>query len=79
MKNRYTTPVFLNANGTITLTVSQAAALGLSEPAKWEEFWEEAKDSCIYEDFDVNIESTWPAGFSLADPDSWFILLFGED
>lgn len=74
-KRSYNSPVFLDGNGTISLTVSQLAALGVSDPAKWEQFWAESEEYCIYGDFDVNNPDTWPEGFDLADPASWDILL----
>ncbi len=77
-KPMYISPAFLAANGTISLTVSQLAELGLSDVAKWDDFWAEAQDSCLYADFDVNKPSTWPSGFSLSNEESWDILIFGE-
>ncbi len=74
-KPMYMSPVFLAANGTITLTTSQLAELGVSDVAEWDAYWADAADSCIYDDFDVNDSSTWPEGFSLSDPTSWDILI----
>ncbi|MBR3172064.1 MAG: hypothetical protein IKF22_12605 [Lachnospiraceae bacterium] len=74
-KRSYNSPVFLDGNGTISLTVSQLAALGVSDPAAWEEYWEEFSDMCLFEDFDVNNPDTWPEGFNLADSDTWDILI----
>ncbi len=77
MKKTYTIPNFFAANGTITLTVSQQAALGLGDAAEWDEFWADAEEFAneLFPDFNVNDTSTWPAGFSLSNPDSWYILL----
>ena len=75
MKKTYTIPNFFAANGTITLTVSQQAALGLGDAAEWDAFWADAEEFCVIDDFNVNDPDTWPAGFSLSDPDSWYILL----
>lgn len=77
MKKTYTIPNFFAANGTITLTVSQQAALGLGDAAEWDAFWADAKEYAeeFFPNFNVNDRSTWPDGFDLADPDSWFILL----
>ncbi len=47
MKRMYTTPVFFEGNGTITLTASQAAALGIGDIAAWNQFWEEAGEYCV--------------------------------
>ena len=74
-KRSYNSPVFLDGNGTISLTVSQLAALGLDDPAEWEAFWAESEEYCVFPDFDVNDESTWPEGFLLGNPGTWDILL----
>ena len=74
-KRSYNSPVFLDGNGTISLTVSQLAALGVSDPAEWVDYWEEFSDMCVFKDFDVNNPDTWPEGFNLADSDTWDILI----
>lgn len=81
MKMKYGSPNILEeATGTITLTVSQLAALGVGEAQtlEWEEFWTENQEfiSDTYPDFNVNDSSTWPDFFNLADPDTWWDLLF---
>ena len=76
---KYLSPFIILANGTISMTVSQLGQLGVGEEivTKWEEFWAEAEESVKdnFPDFDVNIDSTWPEGFSLSDQESWYILL----
>lgn len=81
LKNKYIKPMFLEANGTIHLTTSQLAALGVGDVAGWDEFWAEAEEYAIeiYPNFNVNDPTTWPSGFSLGDPETWDILLFPED
>lgn len=75
MKNAYITPAILLGNGTITLTASQAARLGLGNVAEWDAFWADAEDSCVFPNFRPGNPDTWPDGFKLGDPDSWYILL----
>jgi hypothetical protein len=77
LKNKYVKPMFLEANGTITMTVSQLAALGVGDVDSWEDFWEASSDiiSENFPDFNVNNRSTWPAGFDLADPTTWDVLI----
>ena len=77
MKMKYGSPNILEANGTIDLTVSQLAEIGLSDPAAWETWWEESGDIVqeIFPDFDINTPGTWPEGFDPSDPESWDILL----
>lgn len=79
MKRMYTSPVFFAGNGTITLTVSQAAAIGISDSVAWTEFAAEA-DGNFVDGFDINDPSTWEKfGFSIDDPDSWYnVIEFAE-
>lgn len=77
MKRIYTAPVILESNGTIHMTTSQLAALGLDGTAEWDQFWEDHSEEVedLYPGFNVNSQSTWPEGFTLGDPDSWYILI----
>ena len=70
-KQLYVSPMFL-ANGTIHMTASQLAELGLDD-SSWDEFWEDAGDIVneIYPDFNINNESTWPDFFDPADSETW--------
>lgn len=81
MKKIYTIPVLLEGNGKISLTVSQAAALGIVDAAKWEDWWDEFGDIIpdFFPGFDPEDSTTWEdaisAGFDPGDPDSWYILI----
>ena len=77
MKRTYTIPNFLAANGTISLTTSQAAEIGTGMIAKWDEFWADAEDFVNegHPNFDVNDSSTWYNGFDWNDPTTWNNLL----
>ncbi len=79
MKRMYTSPVFFAGNGTITLTVSQAAAIGISDPAAWEAFAAEAADAGAFVDgFNINDSSTWAQfGFNPNDEDTWWNVIEG--
>lgn len=80
MKMKYGSPNILEeATGEITLTVSQLAALGVSDVAGWEEWWADAQDFVVFEDFNVNDPNTWPEGFDLSDSNTWDILIGFND
>ena len=75
MKMLYVAPLFLAANGTITLTVSQLAELGVdpSVIGAWEDFAAGVDEDDWAEGFDVNDPSTWAEfGVDMNDPDTWF-------
>ncbi len=79
MKKVYTIPVLLEGNGSISLTVSQAAALGIGDPVAWTAWWEESGDFCVFDGFEFDNPSTWTeaieAGFDVNDPTTWDILI----
>ena len=71
----YVAPLFLAANGSITLTVSQLAALGVdpSVIGEWAAFAEGIDEEDWAEGFDVNDPTTWEEfGVDMNDPDTWF-------
>lgn len=73
MKKLYTSPMFLDGNGIITLTGSQLAALGCDQSVitDWDAFWSD-NGSEYPAGFDVNNPDTWSQyGFVLSDPDTW--------
>ena len=75
MKMFYVSPLFLAANGTITLTVSQLAELGCDQSviSAWESFAQGIDEGDWAEGFDVNDPSTWAEfGVDLNDSDTWF-------
>lgn len=77
-KLRYISPIVLNSNGIIDMTLSQNGNLSDGVVNDWNGFWAEAEDFVkeYYPDFDINDSTTWPDGFlGLEDPDSWFALL----
>ncbi|MCR4673171.1 MAG: hypothetical protein K5637_08105 [Lachnospiraceae bacterium] len=80
MKRAYETPFFLNAEGIITMTVSQAANMGLGNIAEWNEWYTEFEDLIekAFPEFNVLDRDTWPEGFEQSDPGTWEILL-GDD
>ena len=79
---KYLSPFIILANGTINMNVSQLGQLGVGEEvvSEWNVWWADAQEfaEANYPDFDVNNQGTWPAGFSLSDPESWDVLLYGE-
>jgi hypothetical protein len=79
MKFGYISPVFLDGNGSITLTASQLGKLGVDQDvvSDWETFWAENGEE-FPGDFDVNDAAGMLAkyGFKLADPDTWYNPLF---
>lgn len=74
-KKYYVAPLILDANGTINMTVSQLAAIGL-ETSVWNDFWDSLGDIVneCYPDFDINNDSTWPTGFDPNDSTTWDML-----
>lgn len=84
-KLRYLSPIVLNSNGVINMTLSQNGVLSEKDVAKWDDFWADAEEYVkeYYPDFDINNSSTWPAGFLGVEGaeenseiyDSWWILL----
>lgn len=77
MRRAYSRPFFLNANGIIELTASQAAVLGLGNIDEWNTWYTEWEDIIedLFPNFDVLDSDTWPAGFEQSDPDTWGILI----
>lgn len=76
---KYTSPFVLLAGGGINLTDSQLGEL-FNDPAlagDWTTFWAEYGEliSEVNPDFRIGDESTWPAGFSREDPDTWGLLI----
>ncbi len=71
-KLMYVKPMFL-ANGTIVMTASQLAALGLDD-SEWAQWWEDAGDYVVYENFDINDPDTWPEFFDSENSETWDLL-----
>ena len=77
----YVSPMILDANGTITMTVSQLGELGIDNVEDWTKYWNDFWDASgdivdeIYPDFDINDSSTYPKGFDPADENTWFVLI----
>ena len=79
MKIPYTSPIFMATNGTINLTVSQLAELGIDiDTSIWNSFWYSHEDEIkkYYPDFDpIN---NYPEGFDLNDEETWDGLIYGD-
>ena len=77
MKMKYYSPLILDGSGSINLTVSQLADLGIADVALWKEFVEEWGEF-FPSDFSLEDQSTWEKyGFDPADSETWYSLLQG--
>ncbi len=82
MKIGYVSPIFLDGNGTITMTASQLGKLGVDQNVvtEWEAWWAACGEE-YPEDFDINKsdEMYEKYGFLLSDSDTWSYPIFGGE